>query len=56
MQIVKVKGWGKADVTSATIVAYLNNRINSDKQKWRGFRYAPTTPLLSAGYAVRFER
>jgi hypothetical protein len=27
MQRVKVKGWGKADVTSAAIAAYLNNRI-----------------------------
>jgi hypothetical protein len=37
MQRVKVKGWGKADVTSAAIAAYLNNSFNSD---WL-FRYAP---------------
>ena len=32
MQIVKVKGWGKADVTSAAIAAYLNDGLQSDEQ------------------------
>lgn len=31
-----------------------NNRVNSDCQKRRGFRYAPATPLLAAGYAKRW--
>ena len=31
-----------------------NNRVNSDSQKRRGFRYATATPLLSAGYAQRY--
>jgi hypothetical protein len=29
MQRVKVKGWGKADVTSAAIAAYLNHSAGS---------------------------
>jgi|LGOV01.1.fsa_nt_gb hypothetical protein len=28
MQVVKVKGWGKADVTSAAIAAYLNKPVH----------------------------
>ena len=35
MQRVKIKGWGKADVTSAAIAAYLNNR--ADGEEMRGF-------------------
>jgi len=37
MQRVKVKGWGKADVTSAAIAAYLNKCLHSDKIKLRSF-------------------
>jgi hypothetical protein len=30
-----------------------NNAINSDSKKRRGFRYAPATTLLAAGYGWR---
>ena len=30
-----------------------NNRVNSDCQKRRAFRYATSPPLLAAGYAKR---
>ncbi len=28
-----------------------NKSVNSDCHKWHGFRYAPGTPLVAAGYA-----
>jgi hypothetical protein len=32
----RVKGWGKADVTSAAIAAYLNKTIETDVKKSGG--------------------
>jgi hypothetical protein len=47
MQRIKVKGWRKADVTSAAIAAYLNNRLESDVKRLSPFHTAQ---------AERYER
>ena len=47
MQIVKVKGWGKADVTSATIVAYLEQARASDITTREYARFFGGHPQLS---------
>lgn len=32
-----------------------NKHIHSDSKKWRGFRYAPTAPLFTAGDVKRYK-
>ncbi len=44
----------RPDPNSHTLIRTLiwyNNRVNSDCQKQRGFRYVTATALLAAGYA-----